>query len=122
MNDMDFMTWLAAFVVVAWPPLVTVLVYAILRSRITRPTPYFVASTLTGYALSLLTPVAIVFGGMLLGVVAEMAVVSAILLSTPLVVVLVTVSTVFWSSRYGESVSSRDADDARSVRRRVGGA
>ncbi len=115
MNDMDFLFWLSTFVVVAWPPLVTVLVYAILRSRIARPTPYFIASTLTGYALSLLTPVVIVFGGMLLGVVAEMAVVSAILLSTPLVVVLVTVSTVFWSSRYGASDSGGSSTSATSA-------
>ena len=115
MNDIDFLLWLSTFAVVAWPALVTVLVYLIQRSRITRPTSYFIAGLLTGYVLSLLTPLVIVFGAILLGAVAEMAAVYAILLATPVIVVLTTVSAVYWSGRYGEANSEASPTDARSV-------
>ncbi|HKK92936.1 MAG TPA: hypothetical protein VJ925_05855 [Longimicrobiales bacterium] len=111
MNDIDFLFWLSTFVVVAWPVLVTALVYVILRPRITRTRAYFVASVLTGYAISLLTPVAIVFGAMFLGWVGEMAVVAAILWSTPVVVVLATVAAVYWSGRYGATDSNSNPAD-----------
>ena len=115
MNEMDVLFWVATLAVVAWPALVTLLVYLIQRSRVTHTTSYFVASVMTGYALSLLTPAVIVFGGILLGAVAEMAVVYAILLSTPVIVVLTTVSAVYWSGRYGEPDSPASTVDAANV-------
>lgn len=100
MGDGVFMTRFLAFLMVAWPAIVTLLVYMARRSRITRVARYFVASLLSGYALSLLVPLGIVFAGMLLGAVAEVATFFAIVFSIPLLLVLQTGVAVFWSGRF----------------------
>jgi len=97
-------TRLFAVVMVAWPVAATAVVSLFRRSRIEHRGRFLLASILTGYALSLFVPVAILLAGFLIGWVAEVATLYAILLSPPVLVVVQLAAALLWAGRFGALV------------------
>jgi hypothetical protein len=88
LEDGVFVTRLLVFMILTWPLLATMLVYTIRRSSISRKKAFLLSTTLAGYSLSLLGPLAMLGFFMLLGTGAELASFYTIVLSVPVVAVL----------------------------------
>lgn len=102
MGDGVLLTRFLFGLLVAGPPILTTIVLLVRRSRVTRVVPYLLASVVTGYALSVGVPLSIVLVSMLLGAVAEVAALIAIVFSIPLLLALQTGAAVLWATRFGE--------------------